>query len=149
MQWFIGQVCIAYSSLKHLLHINETGLNGRREYFLGESQVFTVELILGKKTLTIHYVDRLGFARWFSGKESSCQAGNTRFRSLGGQDSLEKEVTTCSDILAWEIWSAEEPDRLQSVGYLSRSLPLSLSLSLSLSLTHTHTHTQCQIWLKD
>lgn len=28
----------------------------------GENQVFTVELILGKKTLTIHYVDRLGFA---------------------------------------------------------------------------------------
>ena len=141
MQWFIGQIW------------NKTGLNGRREYFLGESQVFTVELILGKKTLTIHYVDRLGFPRWFSGKESSCQAGNTGFRSLGGQDSLEKEMTTCSGILAWEIWSAEEPDSYSPWGIslglslslsrslsLSVSLSLSLGLSLSLSLTHTHTH---------
>ena len=38
----------------------------------------------------------------------------------------EKEMTTCSSIVALEIWSAEEPDRLQSMGYLS------------LSLSHTH-----------
>ena len=39
-----------------------------------------------------------------------------RVQSLGGEDSLEKEMATHSSILAWEIWWAEEPGRLQSLG---------------------------------
>ena len=38
----------------------------------------------------------------------------TQVRSLGGDDSLEKEMTTCSSILAWKIPWTEEPGRLQS-----------------------------------
>ena len=38
------------------------------------------------------------------------------FRSLGQEDSLEKEMATHSSTLAWEIPWTEEPDRLQSVG---------------------------------
>ena len=34
---------------------------------------------------------------------------------LGGEDSLEKEMTTHSNILAWEIPCTEEPGRLQSI----------------------------------
>ena len=37
-------------------------------------------------------------------------------RSLGWEDPLEKEMTTHSSILAWEIPWTEEPDRLQLVG---------------------------------
>ena len=37
-------------------------------------------------------------------------------RSLGWEDSLEKEMTTHSSILAWEVLWTEEPDRLQSMG---------------------------------
>ena len=37
-------------------------------------------------------------------------------RSLGGEDLLEKEMATCSSILAWEIPWTEEPGGLQSVG---------------------------------
>ena len=37
-------------------------------------------------------------------------------RSLGWEDPLEKEMTTHSSILAWEIPWTEEPDRLQFVG---------------------------------
>ena len=40
----------------------------------------------------------------------------TRVRSLGGQDSLQEEMTTHSSILAWEIPWIEEPDGLQSMG---------------------------------
>ena len=37
-------------------------------------------------------------------------------RSLGQEDPLEKEMTTHSSILAWEIPWTEEPGGLQSTG---------------------------------
>ena len=37
-------------------------------------------------------------------------------RSLGQEDSLEKEVATHSSILAWKTPWTEEPNRLQSMG---------------------------------
>ena len=40
----------------------------------------------------------------------------TRVRSLGWEDPLEKEMATHSSILAWRIPWAEEPGRLQSTG---------------------------------
>ena len=39
----------------------------------------------------------------------------TRVRSLGWKDPLEKEMTTHSNILAWKIPWMEEPGRLQSM----------------------------------
>ena len=40
----------------------------------------------------------------------------TQVRSLGWEDSLEKEMATHSSILAWRIPWMEEPGRLQSTG---------------------------------
>ena len=40
----------------------------------------------------------------------------TRVRSLGWEDLLEKEMATHSSILAWNIPRMEEPGRLQSMG---------------------------------
>ena len=40
----------------------------------------------------------------------------TRVRSLGREDSLEKEVATQSSILAWEVPWTEEPGGPQSMG---------------------------------
>ena len=40
----------------------------------------------------------------------------TWIRSLGREDLLEKEMTTHSSILAWEIPWTEDPRRLQSMG---------------------------------
>ena len=37
-------------------------------------------------------------------------------QSLGQEDPLEKDMATCSSILAWEIQWTEEPGRLQSMG---------------------------------
>ena len=45
------------------------------------------------------------------GKESACSA-ETWVRSLGGEDPLEKEMATHSNILAWKIPWMEEPSRL-------------------------------------
>ena len=40
----------------------------------------------------------------------------TRVRSLGWEDPLEKEMATHSSILVWKIPWTEEPGRLQSMG---------------------------------
>ena len=40
----------------------------------------------------------------------------TRVRSLGWEDPLEKEMATHSGILAWRIPRTEKPGRLQSTG---------------------------------
>ena len=40
----------------------------------------------------------------------------TWLQSLGGEDSLEKEMATHSSVLAWEILWREEPGGLQSMG---------------------------------
>ena len=40
----------------------------------------------------------------------------TKVRSLGWEDTLEKGVATHSSILAWRIPWTEEPGRLQSMG---------------------------------
>ena len=40
----------------------------------------------------------------------------TRVRSLGGEDLLEKGMATHSSVLAWRIPWTEEPCRLQSMG---------------------------------
>ena len=39
-----------------------------------------------------------------------------KVQSLGWEDITEKEMATCSNILAWEIPWTEEPEGLQSVG---------------------------------
>ena len=38
-------------------------------------------------------------------------------RSLGREDTLEKEMATHSSTIAWKIPWTEEPDRLQSMGW--------------------------------
>ena len=57
--------------------------------------------------------------RWLSDKESTCQCRRhkrPRVQSLGLEDPLEKEMTTHSSILAWEIPCTDEPGWLQSMG---------------------------------
>ena len=53
-----------------------------------------------------------GFPRWLSDKRihlSMQEIQETQVQSLGWEDSLEKEMATCSSILAWEIPWTEEP----------------------------------------
>ena len=40
----------------------------------------------------------------------------TRVRSLGREDLLEKEMAIHSSTIAWKIPSTDEPDKLQSMG---------------------------------
>ena len=46
-------------------------------------------------------------------------------QSLGGEDSLKKEVATHSSILAWEIPWPEDPGGLQSMGLEKSQILLS------------------------
>ena len=59
-------------------------------------------------------------SRWLSGKESAYQAGDPG-SILGGEDPLEKEMTTHSGILAWRIPWTEEPEGLESVELQSQT----------------------------
>ena len=57
-------------------------------------------------------------------KESACQCrrhNESWVRSLGGEDPLEKEMATHSNILAWRILWAEEPGRLHTVHGVTKS----------------------------
>ena len=56
-----------------------------------------------------------GLPWWFSGKEFTCQVEDAGSIAESGR-SLEKEVATHSNILAWEISWMEEPGGLQSMG---------------------------------
>ena len=49
----------------------------------------------------------------------------TQVQSLGGEDPLEKEMATHSNILAWEIPWTEEPGGLQSIGWQKSQTQLS------------------------
>ena len=54
----------------------------------------------------------------------------TRVRSLGQEDPLEKGMTTHSSILAWEIPWTEEPGGLQFMGHKKSDMSERLILSL-------------------
>ena len=56
-----------------------------------------------------------GLPRWFSGKKICLPIQEMWVQSLGQQDLLEQEMTTCSIILAWKIPWTEEPGRLPSM----------------------------------
>ena len=57
-----------------------------------------------------------GFPHGLDSKESVCNAQETWVWFLGGEDLLEKGMTTHSSILAWRISWTEEPGGLQSRG---------------------------------
>ena len=53
---------------------------------------------------------------WLSGKNTHLPMLETLVQSLCQEDSLEKQMATCSSILAWEIPWTEEAGRLQFMG---------------------------------
>ena len=57
-----------------------------------------------------------GFPGDSDGKKCLPTMRETRVRSLGWEDAVEKEMAAHSGILAWEIPWTEEPGRLQSMG---------------------------------
>ena len=65
------------------------------------------------------------------GKESVCNAGDW-VRSLDGEVSLEKGMTTHFSILAWKIPWTEEPEELQSMGSQESDKNTTERLKLSL-----------------
>ena len=56
-----------------------------------------------------------GFPGGSEFKASACNVGDLGL-ILGREDPLEKEMATCSSILAWRIPWTEEPSGLQSMG---------------------------------
>ena len=52
----------------------------------------------------------------FPGGSDLSTVQETRVRSLGQEDPLEKEIAACSSILAWKIPWTEESGKLHSMG---------------------------------
>ena len=67
----------------------------------------------------------------------------TRAQSLGREDPLEEEMTTCSSILAWRVPWTEEPSGLQSWGLKELDVTeptldwTSIAVTLNVTLIHT------------
>ena len=55
-------------------------------------------------------------AQWVENPPAMQETEETQVRSLGQEDSLEKEMATHSSVLAWKIPWTEEPGSLQSIG---------------------------------
>ena len=64
-----------------------------------------------------------------------------QFLSLGWECPLKKEMTTHSDIHAWEIPKTEESCELLSMGSQKSQTQLSNKTTIYIAHTHTHTHT--------
>ena len=58
----------------------------------------------------------------------------TRVRSLGQEDPLEKEIATHSSTLAWKIQWMEEPGKLQSMGLQRVTLILYLEMRIEMNI---------------
>ena len=68
-------------------------------------------------TLNIHILRELQWAALVARRSTiPLPVRETRVRSLGGKDPLEKGMATHSIILAWEISWTDEPGGLQSTG---------------------------------
>ena len=52
---------------------------------------------------------------WLSSIKNLPAKKETRVRSLGQEDALEKEMATLSSILGWDILQREKPGGLQSM----------------------------------
>ena len=74
----------------------------------------------------------MGLPSWLSWQKICLQCGRHRFNPSAREDSLEKEMTTHSSILARRIPLMEDPGELQSMG-------LSKVLDTSEQLTQMHT----------
>ena len=67
------------------------------------------------------YYPSLGFPRWLSSKESTCQTGDMVFipgsvRAPGGGNGNPHQYSIHSNILSWEIPLTEDPGGLESMG---------------------------------
>ena len=84
------------------------------------SRNYTVSLLINPtknvKISLSYIVTGFPIGQWIKNPPTMQQTQETRVRSLGWEDPLEKEMATHSSILAWEISWTEEPSGLQSTG---------------------------------
>ena len=62
----------------------------------------------------------------------------SQVRSLGQEDTLEKEMATYSSILAWRILWTEKPGEIQSMGLTESDTTEGLTLSITLKVNFSN-----------
>ena len=95
----------------------------------GDENVLPLDLVVAQIYMVAQTVESLP-AMW-----------ETRVRSLGWEDPLEKNMATHSSILAWKIPWMEEPGGYSPWGRKE------LDMTERLTHTHTHTHTHDCMYL--
>ena len=89
----------------------------KRRLLLGRKVLSNLDSILKSKDITLPTKVCLGSEELVAQRlKCLTPMQETRVRSLGREDPLEKEMATHSSILAWRISRTEEPGRLQSTG---------------------------------
>ena len=81
----------------------------------------------------------MGFTRWCTGKESTCQCRRCKRHGCDPwilEDILEEDMATHSSILSWKISWTEKTGWLLSMGYQR----------VGCNWVHTHTHTHTHIY---
>ena len=88
---------------KHIISRNANTLQISATFLGRYTPEFTCSFTTGQVTDSLlQRITRL--PRWFSGKEPACQCRrHKRIRYLCQEDTLEKEMSTHSSILVWEI----------------------------------------------
>ena len=69
----------------------------------------------------------MGFPGGASGKKPACRCRRCKRCELNPESESEKEMATCSSILAWKTPWMEEPGGLQSMGVLESDMTEPLS----------------------
>ena len=87
----------------------------------------------------------MSFPGGSDGEESACNAVD-RGSIPGWEDPLEKEMATCSSIVAWRISGTEEPGRLQSTGlqrvsYILYTTTLQYNMLIFYNYIHIYIYT--------
>ena len=121
--WKQSRCPLADEWIRKLVHKpNGILLSYKKEHFwvsfneVDETGAYYTEWCKAEIETPIQYVN--AYIVFPGGSEVKClpPMWETRVRSLGWEDPLEKEMVTHSSILAWRIPWTEKPGRLQSMG---------------------------------
>ena len=110
--------------------------------------MFWILLDISRRVDLLGHMVNSGLLKWYSGKESACQCRRLKrcgFDPYGQEDPVEKEMATCSTILAWRIPWTVEPGGLQSMG--SQRVECDWATNHTHTHTHTHAHTRLTLCL--
>ena len=113
--------CQNYLERKCNQEVNWSFFHKFQEHISKTFMIFYIKFCSMKSRLLIAGIIMMTrLPRWLKTWRTLLPMQEMQVQSLGGEDTLEKEMALNSSILAWEISGTEEPGRLQSMGSQNR-----------------------------